>query len=176
MATAVEQFYLPNDHYSDNEVANATTKLSIKQQAFVTAYVKSMGDGEYAIQKAGYAKKYTNKYLKELLGNENVVKAVEALTDVLIGESAVAERLTFNYKVNKLYNLIEKIATDPAGAKDIGFNASHMLDAIKTLNVMQGHNAPDKSMQVNYNVNNVKAGKDEKGDIERLIIEYNKEY
>lgn len=154
-------------------VAIANEKLTQQEQLLVIAMAK-YGNEEDAARAAGYEdldKAMTVMRRGSFRTSFNTIKK-RKMTDTYY--SMMCDH---GWKVRKLYDLVEEISSDFASAKDKGLTPSHMIDAIKTLNNMQGDNAAEKSVSLSYNVNEMKnVTPGQESDTERLIVEYVKEY
>lgn len=108
-------------------------KCNIKQQRFIEFYLQS-GNATKAAIEAGYKGKYPDRYAHELL-NKPYIKAELDKTREKMNSTA---KLTYEYKLDVLYQGIKHYVQ--SGDYD------KIAKLIEVSNKMQGHNAPDKSL------------------------------
>lgn len=111
-------------------------KLTIKQDAFVKAYLLNNGNATQAAIVAGYSKKTA-----QVIGAENLLKPIikESITkhQKKSDESYIWTKAD---KLKRLEKLIDRCSIDD---EDKGaLNAQAAISAIKEHNLMQGDNAP----------------------------------
>ncbi|UCE38400.1 MAG: hypothetical protein JSW00_04005 [Thermoplasmata archaeon] len=162
------------------ELMLAQEELSEKEQLFAIALAQSEGDVAYSATAANIDNEIE---AKEILNKASFQKAVAALSKTEMQNTYYTRLVNFNFKAAKLYEMIELVSTDPQKAKELRYTPTHMLKAIELLNSMQGHNAPEQKVMMNYNagdamqpMKNVTPSSEEESQTKALIIEYEKEY
>ncbi|MCK8106920.1 terminase small subunit [Pseudoalteromonas sp. 2CM41L] len=113
-----------------------TSKLTIKQDAFVKAYLLNGGNATQAAIKAGYSEKTA-----QAIGAENLTKPV--IQNAIKAHQQQAHNEFIWSKTKKLVALQSIIETAMTEHQEKGMlNASAAIAAIKAHNEMQGDNAP----------------------------------
>ena len=114
------------------------SKLTLKQDAFVKAYLLNGGNATQAAIEAGYSKKTAQQ-----VGSENLLKPVVA--DAIKEHQQIASESFIKTKEDKL-NLLAEIAKECArkDAEKGMLNPQAAISAIKEHNAMLGHNEPTK--------------------------------
>ncbi|MGO2479792.1 MAG: terminase small subunit [Pseudoalteromonas sp.] len=116
-----------------------TGKLSLKQDAFVKAYLLNGGNATKAAISAGYSEKTAKFIGSENLSKPNILKAIEA-------HQKMTKEAFIMTKLEKLKALEKIIAESMREHEEKGIlNATAAIAAIKTHNEMQGDNAPTKA-------------------------------
>lgn len=116
-----------------------TGKLSLKQDAFVKAYLLNGGNATKAAISAGYSEKTAKFIGSENLSKPNILKAIEA-------HQKMTKAAFIMTKLEKLKALEKIIAESMREHEEKGIlNATAAIAAIKTHNEMQGDNAPTKA-------------------------------
>lgn len=165
----------------ENELMAAQSELDEREQLFAIALAHSDGDVEYAATAAVIE---NEQDVKEILNKQSFQKAVAALSKTEIQNTYYTRLTNFNYKTAKLREVIELVTTDPEKAKEMRYTPGHMLKAIELLNSMQGHNAPEQKVMMNYNagdamhtMKNVTPKSDEGNEeVKALLVEYERDY
>ena len=119
------------------------SKLTIKQDAFVKAYLLNGGNGRQAAIKAGYSEKTAAEMAAENLNKPNIKKAIE--------EHQEKANKSFIWSKEKKLEILQKlvgVATSEDGDKGM-INMASAIAAIKEHNLMMGDNAP---IETNNNV------------------------
>ena len=114
-------------------------KITIKQDAFVKAYLLNGGNATQAAIDAGYSKKTA-----QVIGAENLLKPIIASS---IKEHQKKTDSAFIYNKDKKLKLLQD-AMDKCSADDEDkgmLNAPSLIAAIKEHNLMQGDNAPTET-------------------------------
>ena len=113
-------------------------KLSLKQDAFVKAYLLNGGNATQAAISAGYSEKTAKVIGSENLSKPNISKAIKA-------HQRITDEAFIMTKLNKL-KVLEKIIDESIRIDEKGIlNATAVIAAIKAHNEMQGDNAPIKA-------------------------------
>lgn len=113
-------------------------KLSLKQDAFVKAYLLNGGNATQAAISAGYSEKTAKVIGSENLSKPNISKAIKA-------HQRITDEAFIMTKLNKL-KVLEKIIDESIRIDEKGIlNATAAIAAIKAHNEMQGDNAPTKA-------------------------------
>lgn len=116
-----------------------TGKLSLKQDAFVKAYLLNGGNATKAAISAGYSEKTAKVIGSENLSKPNILKAIKA-------HQKMADEAFIMSKLDKLKTLEKIIDKSMRVDEEKGIlNATAAIAAIKTHNEMQGDNAPTKA-------------------------------
>jgi len=163
-----------------NELIQAQEELNEKEQLFAIGLAQSGNDLEYAIAAADIK---SEKEAREILNKKSFQVAVAALQKTDLQNTYYTRLCNYNYKVAKLYKMIETVTTDPGKAKELRYTPTHMLKAIELLNSMQGHNAPEQMITTNYvagdaaTMRTVNVSNDEGNpEVNALMVEYEREY
>lgn len=116
-----------------------TGKLSLKQDAFVKAYLLNGGNATQAAISAGYSQKTAKDIGSENLTKPNISKAIKA-------HQKMTDEVFIMTKLEKL-KVLEKIIDDSIrGDEEKGIlNATAAIAAIKIHNEMQGDNVPTEA-------------------------------
>ena len=122
-------------------------KLTLKQLAFCKYYVAMDGHGTKAAIAAGYSEKSAYAIAGENLNKPEIVLKIDKYTNQKLN----AAEVTFEWKIEQLKTLIHNCATGE-GVKDGMIHPSGLNGAISILNQMQGHNAVEKQITTNINV------------------------
>ncbi len=115
------------------------TKLTVKQDAFVKAYLLNGGNATQAAITAGYSEKTAQE-----IGSENLSKPI---IKSAIEKHQKKNDENFIWSKEKKLRLLERIAsvaTSEDGEKGM-INMQSAIAAIKEHNLMQGDNAPVES-------------------------------
>ncbi|MDC3214061.1 terminase small subunit [Pseudoalteromonas distincta] len=113
-----------------------TSKLTIKQDAFVKAYLLNGGNATQAAIKAGYSEKTAQAIGAENLTKPVIQNAIKAHQQEQYSQFIWAK----TKKLEALQSIINMAMTE---SKDKGMlNATAAIAAIKAHNEMQGDNAP----------------------------------
>ncbi len=139
-------------------VKTKTPKLTPKQERFVKAIIKGKDQTEAAIE-AGYSIHHAGKEGHQTISKDYVRKEIER------NRSKINQlfEVTFLDKLNALWEIV-------SSTKYSDKEKETAINAIKEMNRMQGHLAPEKS--VNLNIND----SDMLKDIESIRDAYKKEY
>jgi phage terminase small subunit len=130
--------------------------VELKHFNFAMAYIE-LGDIYSAAIKAGYKHSYARTHAGELLKRPNVIKVIEKHKNKM-SKIALA---SFEDKIELLW----KKALEVDDAKD-------MVALVAELNQMQGHYAPQKTMNMNINAKIVQ----DFDDINQQYEDYKKEF
>ena len=158
----------PKKFYSKGYI-HINRSLTAKQYAFVREYMDTDGNIRQAALNAGYSVKYAAAQGAQLMRNPVVKKEI----DNYIKTIERKHEITFEWKINKLKNIIELCADKKATShKDI--NPTAAIAAISELNKMQGHYSAEKHVNTNINIDtDLDAAKEY---IEELQLKYKREY
>jgi hypothetical protein len=123
--------------------------LTIKQDAFVKAYLLNGGNATQAAIDAGYREKTAQQ-----IGSENLLKPVIAAA---IKEHQKRNDADFIYSKDEKLKLLQKAMTRCSiDDEEKGMlNAPSLIAAIKEHNLMQGDNAPIEQINTNDNIEKV---------------------
>jgi phage terminase small subunit len=115
-------------------------KLTIKQDAFVKAYLLNGGNATQAAIKAGYSEKTAQQ-----VGSENLLKPV--IKDSIAKHQKKNDESYVWSKADKLKQLEKLIESCSKSDEEKGaLNASAAISAIKEHNLMQGDNMPTETI------------------------------
>jgi hypothetical protein len=142
-------------------------KLTMKQDLFVRSYLENNGNATQAAITAGYSKKTAYSIGGENLSKPEIVHEINKLQNKVMKKVEDKVKVTYEWKVQKLKDLIEKCATGE-GFKDGWINASGLVSALSELNKMHGDYAPEKRINTNVNI-------EMKAQVDKLIKVYEKE-
>ena len=123
--------------------------LTVKQDAFVKAYLLNGGNATQAAIDAGYREKTAQQ-----IGSENLLKPVIAAS---IKEHQKKNDSNFIYTKDEKLKLLQKVMArcsiddDEKGM----INSQSVIAAIKEHNLMQGDNAPIEQVNTNDNIEKV---------------------
>lgn len=113
-----------------------------KHLVFCNEYLSNGLNGKKAAEKAGY--KFPAKEASVILKKPLVRKYIQKRLEKMEKEAG----LTFDYKLKKLGKIIELCVDDAAQTFD-DIKPQFAISAISECNKMQGHYAPDKSINQN---------------------------
>ena len=124
---------------------SAKVKLTVKQDAFVKAYLLNGGNATQASIDAGYSEKTAKEIGSENLTKPNIKKIIE--------EHQQHENKSFIWSKEKKLRLLEKIAecATTADPEKGMINMQSAIAAMKEHNLMQGDNAPIITENTNTN-------------------------
>ena len=124
------------------------SKLTIKQDAFVKAYLLNGGNATQAAIKAGYSEKTAQQ-----VGSENLLKPV--IKDSIAKHQKKNDESYVWSKADKLKQLEKLIESCSKSDEEKGaLNAAAAISAIKEHNLMQGDNMPTETVNT-HNINKV---------------------
>ena len=124
------------------------SKLTIKQDAFVKAYLLNGGNATQAAIKAGYSEKTAQQ-----VGSENLLKPV--IKDSIAKHQKKNDESYVWSKADKLKQLEKLIESCSRSDEEKGaLNAAAAISAIKEHNLMQGDNMPTETVNT-HNINKV---------------------
>lgn len=115
------------------------SKLTVKQDKFVKAYLLNGGNATQAAISAGYSEKTAQEIGSENLSKPIIKSAIEKHQKTS-NENYIWSKAD---KLKRLESLIEKCSRDDEEKGAV--NASAAISAIKEHNLMQGDNAPTAS-------------------------------
>lgn len=139
------------------------TELTKKQKLFCLEYLANGYNATQAAIKAGYSAKTARN-----IGNENLTKpAIKEFIEKRMKKIEEKIEATIEWKVKMLKTCAEKCLQGEAD-RDGLIHPSGIVSAIAELNKMQGHYAPEKSI-------NVHADADAE-ETSSLIKQYEREY
>ena len=115
------------------------SKLTVKQDKFVKAYLLNGGNATQAAISAGYSEKTAQEIGSENLSKPIIKSAIEKHQKTS-NENYIWSKAD---KLKRLESLIEKCSRDDDEKGAV--NASAAISAIKEHNLMQGDNAPTAS-------------------------------
>ena len=123
--------------------------LTVKQDAFVKAYLLNGGNATQAAIDAGYREKTAQQ-----IGSENLLKPVIAASIV---EHQKRNDSNFIYSKDEKLKLLQKamVRCSIDDAEKGMLNAPSLIAAIKEHNLMQGDNAPIEQINTNDNIERV---------------------
>lgn len=122
--------------------------LTPKQILFVQHYIET-GNQQKAAEMAGYTPTKTNAIATKLMRNPNINEAIRAY------RSEIANRIvcTFEEKARLLWEIAQRCSkptqTMINGKPSEVDRSPTAIKAIEVLNAMQGHIAPDQSLNIN---------------------------
>jgi phage terminase small subunit len=116
------------------------SKLTIKQDAFVKAYLLNGGNATQAAITAGYSEKTAQQ-----VGSENLLKPV--IKDSITKHQKKNDESYVWSKADKLKQLEKLIESCSKADEEKGaLNAAAAISAIKEHNLMQGDNSPTETI------------------------------
>jgi phage terminase small subunit len=123
--------------------------LTVKQDAFVKAYLLNGGNATQAAIDAGYREKTAQQ-----IGSENLLKPVIAAS---IKEHQKKNDSNFIYTKDEKLKLLQKVMSRCSiDDEEKGMvNSQSVIAAIKEHNLMQGDNAPIEQINTNDNIEKV---------------------
>lgn len=123
--------------------------LTVKQDAFVKAYLLNGGNATQAAIDAGYSKKTAQQ-----VGSENLLKPVIAAS---IAEHQRRSDADFIYSKDEKLRLLQKaMSRCSIDDEEKGMlNAPSLIAAIREHNLMQGDNAPIEQVNTNETIEKV---------------------
>ena len=124
-------------------------KLTVKQDAFVKAYLLNGGNATQAALKAGYSAKTAQQVASENLTKLVIREAIE--------KHQKKKDDSFIYSKAEKLQLLQKVMIKCSfDDDDKGMvNAPSVIAAIKEHNLMQGDNAPTETINTNDNIEKV---------------------
>lgn len=126
------------------------TVMTIKQDAFVKAYLLNGGNATQAAITAGYSKNTAQE-----IGSENLLKPLIAAA---IAKHQKKSNDSFIFSKDKKLKLLQKVMMKCALEHDDRgmLNAQSVIAAIKEHNIMQGDNAPTEQVTYDEQISSVK--------------------
>lgn len=142
-------------------------KLNMMQNKFITAYLQCWNGTKAAIE-AGYSPKTAGKQAYQLMQHPEIKRIIEKTRPDLEksvedarSEIVIAHGVSFDWKASMLQNII---------LSQLDSNPDVAIKAVAELNKMQGHYAPESTINLNVNENR------EIKEIQEIRKMYKREY
>ena len=148
---------------------NTGGRLTIRQEKFINCYIANGGNGYKAAQKAGYTAKDMHACASEIMTNPKIKRRLDDLKNELHKTAEEKTGLTLEFKFTAIMEGIKACLNGDARS-DSKVEVKGLAMLIAEANKMQGHYAPEKTVNTNLN------STIDTSVMEELIKKYTKEY
>lgn len=146
------------------------TELKPREKVFCQLYLQNGRVGAPAAKEAGYSGNGAMAAMR-LLRKPQVQEFLAKYEKTVEKKAEKELEVTVEWKMSKLKQCVEAcLRDDPETGEQKLYSAPGFIGAISELNKMQGHYAPEKSINAHF------VGSTEQQEVEVLVKKYDKEY
>lgn len=148
----------------------ALTKLKPRDKKFCLIYMKNGRIGAHAAKEAGFSGDGAMAAMR-LLRKPTVQEFLARYEKKVEAKIIKDIEVSVDWKIGKLKQCIDAcLRVDPETGEQKLYSAQGFIGAMSELNKMQGHYAPEKTLNAHF------VGSTEQQEVEQLVKQYDKEY